>query len=451
MPEDVDAIIIGSGQGGIPLALHLADRGKRVALFERDHFGGSCVNYGCTPSKAFLAAAHGAGRARDAAALGVHCEVRVDQAAAMERVRAVRGEWRDGSAAKLESSKVELVRAEARFTAARTVAGGGRELRAPLVVIDTGTSATIPPIAGIEAVPYLTNVTWWEQLALPKRLVVLGGGYIGLELGQGARRLGCEVTIADAGERVMSEEAPEVSKVLRAALEADGVRFELGARAVSASYDGATVALVLESGTTLEGDALLVAAGRTPNTKALDCAKSGIELEPNGMVRVDEFLHTTCEGVYALGDVAGQPAFTHVSWEDYRRLVSTLAGTPRRRDDRVLSYAAFTEPQLGRTGLSESQAKGLGIAAKSATVQLSDVARGTEWNLERGYFTIVIDTASDRIVGATFVGYEAGELIHVITALVEMRATWQDLDRQMYVHPTFAEGLPGLARQFEAE
>ena len=449
MPENVDAIIIGSGQGGVPLALALAREGKTVVLFERGAYGGTCVNYGCTPSKAFLAAAHNAGRARRAAPLGIHCEVTVDQKAVMERVRSIRDEWHDGSAAKLEKSDVRLVHAEARFTGTRTVAGGGREFTAPLVVIDTGAEATLPPIDNLENVPYLTNRDWWDIETLPAELIVLGGGYIGLELGQGARRLGSRVTVVNFGDRIMEREETDATEVLQASMETDGVRFVFCSKATSVAHENGRFALSIEGGETLHADGLLIAVGRTPNTAALDCAKSGIELEQNGMVKTDQYLQTTCEGVYALGDVAGQPAFTHVSWEDHRRLLSTFAGEPRAKDDRVLSYTTFTEPQLARTGLTEAEAKSKGIAAKAVTMPLSDVARGTEWNLEEGFFRLVIDTANDKIVGATFVGYEAGELIHVITAHIELGATWRDLDRQMYVHPTFCEGLPSLARMFE--
>jgi dihydrolipoamide dehydrogenase len=235
---------------------------------------------------------------------------------------------------------------------------------------------------------------------------------------------------------------------LHDALVDEGMRIFNNAKARSVRMDGDEIVLQIENGPEVRGNGLLVAAGRTPNTKALHAEKSGIELSHDGMIKVDEYLQTTCEGVYAIGDVAGQPAFTHVSWEDYRRIKSTLEGKPRKRDDRVLSYTTFTEPQLARTGLTESEAKKRGIDACSKTVPLSDVARGEEWNLTRGFFRLVIDDANDKIIGGTFVGYEAGELIHIITAHIELGATWQDLDRSMYVHPTFAEGLPTLAREF---
>jgi dihydrolipoamide dehydrogenase len=446
--EHVDAIVIGCGQGGKPLALDLADRGKKVVLFEREREGGTCVNFGCTPSKALLASAHSAGRARLAAPLGIHCDVRVDQQAVFERVRKVRDEWYASSVKKIADSPVELIRAEARFTGVRTVAGGGREFEAPLVIIDTGASAAVPKIAGLETVSYVTNHDVFDLPAFPSRLIVLGGGYIGLELGQAAQRLGSAVTIVNFGPRIMATEEEDATTVLHDAFVEDGMKIVNCSNATTVRKEGDDIVLHIEDGDEIRGNGLLIAAGRVPNTQALDAHESGIELEKNGSIKVDEYLRTTCEGVYAIGDVAGQPAFTHVSWEDYRRIKSTLDGAPRKRDDRVLSYTTFTEPQLARTGLTEAQAKESGIPARSATVQLADTARGEEWNLTKGFFRIVIDSSNDKLIGATFVGYEAGELIHIMIAHIELGATWHDLDRSMFVHPTFAEALPTLVRDF---
>jgi len=446
--EDVDLVVIGSGQGGVPLACGTAKSGKRVVLFERDKLGGSCVNYGCTPSKALLASAHSAGRARLAKSLGVHADVRVDQRAVMERVRKAIADWHDGIAPKLEQSGVEIVCASAAFTGERTVRGGDREVRGERVVIDTGTSAAKPPIEGLADVPYLTNHNFFDQETLPERLIVIGGGYIGLELGQGAQRLGSHVTVVTPSDRVMEREEPDASAILRTSFERDGMTLRFNAKAERVSYDGKTYRVGLSGGTTLEAEGLLVATGRTPNTPDLNAGASGVELD-RGFVKVDEFLQSTCPGVYGLGDVTGQPAFTHVSWEDFRRLKSTFAGKPRKRDDRVLSYSTFTEPQLARTGLTEDEAKKKGIAARSVTLKLEDVARGSEWDLELGFYRLVVDTKTDKIVGATMVGYEAGELVHVIAFAIELGATWRQLDAFMAIHPTFGEGLPSLARLLE--
>lgn len=448
MPEEVDLVVIGSGQGGVPLAVDAAESGQRVVLFERDKLGGSCVNYGCTPSKAFLASAHNAGRARLAKSLGVEADVRVDQRAVMQRVRRIVADWHDGIAPKLEKAGVEIILGSASFIGERTVRGGNREIRGARVVIDTGTTAAMPPIEGLADVPYFTNHNFFDQETLPARLIVIGGGYIGLELGQGAHRLGSRVTVLTPAERVMEREEPDASAVLQTSFGRDGVTLRFEARAKRIAHDGKTYRVELSDGGTFEGEGVLVATGRTPNTSDLNAAASGVELE-RGYVKADDFLQTTCPGVYALGDVAGQPAFTHVSWEDFRRLKSTFAGKPRKRDDRVLSYSTFTEPQLARTGLTEEEAKNKGIAARSVTLQLAEVARGAEWDLELGFYRLVVDTSNDRIVGATMVGYEAGELVHVLAFAIELGATWRQLDDFVGIHPTFGEGLPSLARLFE--
>jgi dihydrolipoamide dehydrogenase len=447
--DEVDLIVIGSGQGGVPLAAEFGKAGKRVVLFERDRLGGSCVNYGCTPSKAFLASAHAAGRARLATGLGVHCAVHVDQRAVLERVRTVRGEWNAAIAPRLEGAGVEIVRASAAFTGERTVRGGEREVRAPIVVIDTGTRPLVPPIRGLDGVPYLTNMTFFDQVTLPERLLVVGGGYIGLELGQGARRLGSAVTIVHAADRLLEGEEPDASATLRTSFERDGVALRLSTHAEAVEYDGRTFRLTLAQGETLEAEGLLIATGRVPNTPDLQLARTGVTTRTGGFVVVDDFLETACPGVYAIGDAAGQPAFTHVSWEDYRRLSSTLAGKPRRRNDRVLSYSTFTEPQVGRTGLTLAQALASGVDAKAVTLPLERVARAAEWDLELGYFRLVVDNRSGKILGATFVGYEAGELVQIVGFGIELGATWRQLDDFVAIHPTFAEGLPSLARLLE--
>ena len=447
--QEVDLIVIGSGQGGVPLARDFARAGKHVVLFERGRLGGSCVNVGCTPSKAFLASAHNAGRARRAASLGVHAEVTVDVRAVMERVRKVRDEWHDASESSVAEAKIDLIRATGAFSGPRTVAGGGREVRAPLVVIDTGTSPAHPPIHGLADTPYLTNETWFEQATLPTRLLVIGGGYIGLELGQGACRLGSAVTILHASQHIMEREENDAAKVVRDSMERDGVTFVLGARATSVTHDGTTFALRIEDGRTFEAEGLLVTTGRTPNTADLQVHRSDVACRKGGFIDVDAHLQTTCPGVYAIGDVAGQPAFTHVSWEDYRRLSSTFAGKARTRDDRVLSYSTFTEPQLARTGMTESQARDRGLDVRVETLPLAQTARGAEWDLTEGFFRLVVDRTSQKILGATLVGYEAGELVHTLAFGIELGATWRQLDDFVGIHPTFGESLPSLARLFE--
>jgi pyruvate/2-oxoglutarate dehydrogenase complex dihydrolipoamide dehydrogenase (E3) component len=445
--ERADLIVIGSGQGGVPLAVDFAKAGKNVVLFERGKLGGSCVNYGCTPSKTFLGAAHAAGRARRAANMGVHADVRVDYAAVMDRTRRVRDEWQDEVEKKIAKAGVRLVRAEASFTGPRTVAGGGASVEAPIVVIDTGTSSLIPEVPGLAGTPYLTNVSFFELSKLPARFLVLGGGYIGLELGQGMARCGSEVHIIDHNAHVFAREERDVSETLETSLRQDGMALHLNSKVGKVEHDPKNgFAVTLDGGTRIEGEALLVATGRVPNTRMLNGGASGIELDARGHVKIDDQFRTTCAGVYAIGDAAGQPAFTHVSWEDHRRLEDILAGGRRTRSDRVLGYATYTEPQVGRAGMTLDEAKNKGLKARAVTLPLERVARAVEWDLEMGFYRMVVDDDTERILGATLVGYEAAELVHVFIAHMEAGSTWRVLERSVHIHPTFAEGLPSLAR-----
>jgi pyruvate/2-oxoglutarate dehydrogenase complex dihydrolipoamide dehydrogenase (E3) component len=442
-----DLAVIGSGQGGVPLALDYAKSGARVVLFERGEPGGTCVNVGCTPSKAFLASAHAAGRARRAKQLGVTAQVSVDVPAVMARVREIVGDWRDGIEAKLARSSVEFVRAEASFEASHQIRAAGEVYEADQVVLDTGARATIPHIEGLAGTPYLTNETFFRQETLPRSMIVLGSGYIGLELGQGAARLGTEVTVVTPDDRILAREELDLCAVLTRSLGVDGVRTLLERRAVRVAHDGTRFTVTLDEGTVLEAEGLLVAIGRTPNIPDGTRERAGIALDEHGFVRCDEHLRTSVAQHYALGDVAGQPQFTHVSWEDFRRLRAVMRGDlSRTRNDRVLAYAMYTEPQIGRVGITADDAVMDGRDHRVVTLPLSDVARGVEWGLEEGFFRLVVDPSNNTILGATFIGYEAGELIHVILAHMEAGSTWRVLERSVHVHPTFAEGIPSLAR-----
>lgn len=449
--EQMDAIVIGSGQGGVPLAEALARDGKAVTLFERGAFGGSCINYGCIPSKAFLASAHAAGRARGSNDLGIHAEVQVDFPAVMQRVRDIVESSAVGVEQRLEEAGVRLVRAEASFTGERTVAAGGVTVRAPLVVINTGNSPAVPDIPGLKETPCLTYLNFWELEQLPARLLVIGGGYVGLELGQGMARLGSETHVIEVMERIISVEEPEVSKLLTEALEADGVHFHLDVEVSNVAYADGVFTLTLDDGQSLHGEALLVAAGQQPNTQALNTQAAGIELNDRGFINVDDRFQTTNSGVYAIGDVTGQPAFTHVSWEDHRRLLAILNGDGRRQGDRVLGYAFFTAPQVGRAGLTMEAAEQNGFDARAVTLPLRNVARANVSNRLRGFYRMVIDAETDEILGATLVGPEAAELIHVFIAHMEAGSTWQTLERSVHIHPTYGEGLPSLARRLKED
>ncbi|MFS0518244.1 dihydrolipoyl dehydrogenase family protein [Nostoc sp. UIC 10607] len=444
--ETADVIVIGSGQGGIPLAADFANEGRKVVLFERDALGGSCINYGCTPSKAFLAAAHTAGRSRQGKKLGIHTEIEVDFPAVMERVRGIRSSFNQGIRKRLETAGVKVICAEASFVGERTVKGGDVTIQAPLVIINTGTSSLIPDIPGLVGTPYLTNRNFFDLNTLPDRLLVIGAGYIGLELGQGLARLGSQTHLIVRGDRVLGQEESDVSEVLAEALKLDGIKLHFGVNVNHVAHENNVFRLTLSSGEQLQGEALLVAIGRKPNTSALNTATSGIELDDRGFIKIDDQFHTTCSGVYAIGDAAKQPAFTHVSWEDYRRLKAILCGENRTRSDRVLGYAIYTEPQVGRVGMTLEQAQKQGINACAVTLPMSQIARAIEWGHDLGFYRMVIDSDTDKILGATLVGYETAELVHVFLSLMEAGATWHLLERSVHIHPTYGEALPSLAR-----
>jgi dihydrolipoamide dehydrogenase len=449
--EHADVIIIGSGQGGVPLAKDLAQEGQKVVLFERGSLGGSCVNYGCTPSKAFLASAHAAAQTRLMPDLGLKVQVEVDFPAIMERVRGMIDSFNDGVTEGLANSGVQVVKAEAAFTGERTVAGNGFTTQAPTVIINTGKSSLVPDIPGLAGTPYLTAENFWHLENLPPRTLVLGGGYVGLELGQGLAHLGSETHIIDRGERIVNTEEIDVSDTLAEALERDGIHIYLNTEAEEVAYKDGTFTVTLSNGKKLAGEALLVATGRKPNTDALKPEAGGIKLDQQGHIQVDDHFRTIIDGVYAIGDVIGQAAFTHVSWEDHRRLRAILNGEERWQGDRVLGYAFFTEPQVGRVGLTLAQAKEQGYQARAVTMPLAHVARAIETGYELGFYRMVVDEETDQILGATLVGPETAELAHIFIAHMEAGSTWQVLEQSVHIHPAYAEALPGLARMLKDE
>jgi len=441
-----DLAVVGTGQGGKPLASDFAAAGKRVVVFERGAIGGTCVNVGCTPSKAFLASAHAAGRARRAAAIHVHADVRVDFPAVMERVRGVIDEWRSGNERRLAEPNITLVRAEAAFDGPNALVANGERYEADVIVLNTGCSAAHPSIPGLAGTPYLTNENFFTLRGLPARTIVIGGGYIGLELGQGLARCGSAVTILNSADRVLANEEADASAALERSLREDGIDLRPGAKITAVRHDGTCFTVTLADRTTFESEALLVATGRTPNIPP-GAVDAGLARDARGFIAIDDHFATSLPNVYAIGDCAGQPQFTHVSWEDYRRIKAILAGDrSRTRSDRVLGYATFTEPQVGRAGLTLAAALAAGHAARAVTLELDAVARAIEWNETNGFFRLVVDTQTDAILGATLVGYEAGELVHVLIAHMEAGGTWRTLERSVHIHPTYAEGLPSLAR-----
>ncbi len=445
--QDADVIVIGSGQGGVPLAEHYARQGRNVVLFERAAWGGSCVNWACTPTKALLVAAHAAAAPRRSGGLGVSLQATVDFTAVMGRVRSLVRNGSDGVRRRLERAGVHLVHAEARFTGERTVSGGNVTVSAPLVVLDVGKGPAVPDIEGLDPARCRTYVNIWDITEQPRRMIVIGAGSTGMEIGQAFQRLGTDVHIVEKLDRPLAGDDLDVSRLVGEGLYRDGVRFSFSASAVEVRHADDSVTVRLDNGEEVEGDVLLLAAGRRANVGSLDLSKSGIEVDEEGDIRVDSQMRTTCEGVYAIGDATGQPAYTHVAWEDHRRLLAILDGQPREQQDRPLVYGYFTDPQVGRLGLTLEQAQERGLRVREARLDLTQVGRARLEGRTRGVYKILVEEDTDRIVGATLVGPAAAELVHIILAHVMAGATWQVLADSVYVHPSYAEDLPTLARE----
>ncbi|HEX4510716.1 MAG TPA: mercuric reductase [Burkholderiaceae bacterium] len=451
----IDVILIGTGQAAVPLATRLAAAGTRVLIAERGSPGGTCVNIGCTPTKTLVASARAAHVVRTAARLGVHArDVTVDFAAVMARKDAVVARWRGGVERRLNAGgdNLRFVRGHARFVAPRTVevaasaSPGGlprpERYEAERIVINVGARSVVPAIPGLHDVPFLDSSGVLALRTLPRHLLVLGSGYIGCELGQLMRRLGAAVTVVGPSQRLLSHEDPDVSESLAGAFQAEGITLALGKKVERVAREDNDVVLTLAGGEVLRGSHLLVATGRRPNTDDLGCEQAGIALTADGHVQVDERYETTARGTFAVGDCTPGPAFTHVSWDDHRVLFEILSDrTPRPREERLVPYTVFTDPQVAGVGLSEGEARSQGIAFELATMPFGNIARAIETDETAGVVKVLIDPATDRILGARIVGVDAGELIHVFSVLMQAKASARAIVDGEFVHPTFAEGL----------
>jgi pyruvate/2-oxoglutarate dehydrogenase complex dihydrolipoamide dehydrogenase (E3) component len=443
---DADVIVIGSGQAGVPLATRLAAAGKRVLIIERGKAGGTCVNAGCTPTKTLVASARAAHVARTAARLGIHvAEVRVDFAEVMARKDSVVKRWREGVEHRLESAgeRLQFVRGHARFVAPRTVEVNDREYRAGQIVINVGARSSRPNIAGLADVPYFDSASLLDAKQLPPRLLVVGAGYIACEMGQMFRRFGAEVTLVAPSERLLPREDPAVSQALDAVFRAEGIELVLGKRVERVALVGEQIELTLGAGgAKLLGSHLLVATGRSPNTGDLGADAGQVGLSESGHVIVDERYETSQPGVFAVGDCTPGPQFTHVSWDDHRVLFETLlGGSPRRRTDRLVPYTVFTDPQVAGVGLTEAAARERGLTVEVASMPFGNIARAIETDETAGVVKLVLDSVSERLLGAFIVGADAGELIHIFSVLMQAGASARAIVAAEFVHPTFAEGL----------
>ena len=443
-----DAIIIGTGQAGPPMAARFAGAGKTVAIIERGKFGGTCVNTGCTPTKTLVASAYAIHVAGRGAEFGFSTgDVRVD----FKRVKA-----RKDAASAASSKGVEewlrgmktctVIQGHARFQSSNTVVVNDEILQADKIFINVGGRAFIPNMPGIHDVPFLTNSSMMDIDFLPEHFIIVGGSYVGLEFAQIYRRFGSEVTIVEKGPRLIGREDEDVSDAVREILEAEGIHIRLNAECISlAKRDGGVaVGLTCEEGPPeVVGTHVLLAVGRTPNTNDLALDRAGVVTNPGGYITVDDQLQTNVPGIWALGDCNGRGAFTHTSYNDYEIVADNLFNADHRRvSDRIPAYALFIDPPLGRCGMSEAEIKKSGRRALVAKYAMSEVSRAYEKSETQGFIRICADAETKQILGAAILGIGGDEVIHVLLDVMYAKAPYTIIERAMHIHPTVSEYLP---------
>jgi pyruvate/2-oxoglutarate dehydrogenase complex dihydrolipoamide dehydrogenase (E3) component len=451
-----DVLVIGAGQSGGPLSTAFANAGRKTAIVEREHVGGTCINEGCTPTKTMVASARDAYMARRGADYGVHTgPISIDMVKVRQRKRDIVVSFRGGSERRIQGTAgVDLLMGEARFTGPKRVAvrlnsGETREISAETIIINTGARPTVPTLPGIESVPALNSTTIMELDVVPEHLLVLGGGYVGLEFGQMFRRFGSRVTIVQRGAHLLSREDADMVDAITAILREDGVEVLLRADAVRvAPSDGGGVRLTVRTSDgerSLDGSHLLAAAGRTPNTDALDPAVAGIAMDERGHIRVNARLETNVPGIYALGDVNGGPAFTHISYDDFRILRTNLIeGGSATTTGRLVPYTVFIDPQFARVGISEHDAEREGRNVRVARMPMNWVARALEVDESRGLMKAIVDAETGQILGAAVLGIEGGELMAMFEIAMLGKLPYTVLKEAIFAHPTLAESLNNL-------
>jgi len=451
--KQYDAIIIGSGQAGTPLSTALAEAGMRTALVERVHVGGTCVNEGCTPTKTMIASGRVAYLARRAADYGVRTgPVSIDLERVRQRKRDIVDSFRNGSQGRIQKSPVDLIFGQASFNGPKTVAilakdGTRQVISAHLVFINAGTRASRPPVDGMDRVSSLDNVSIMELDTVPEHLIVLGGGYIGLEFGQVFRRFGSRVTIVQASDQLLNAEDPDVAHEIANILQQDGIEVLLGARANRIRQRNGVLELEIRQGgtRTLAGSHLLAATGRVPNSDTLNLAAAGVDVDPRGFIKVNDRLQTTAEGVYALGDIKGGPAFTHISYDDFRIIrANVIEKKSASTRDRVVPYTLFIDPQLGRVGLTETEARARYRNVRVAKLPMSSVARALEMDETRGFMKAVVDADTKQILGAAILGVEGGEVMAAVETAMMGKLPYTALRDGIFAHPTLAEAFNNL-------
>jgi pyruvate/2-oxoglutarate dehydrogenase complex dihydrolipoamide dehydrogenase (E3) component len=450
MPK-FDAIVIGTGQAGPSLARRLVAAGRKVAVIERQHFGGTCVNTGCTPTKALVASAYAAHVARRHADYGVTIggAIAVDMKAVKARKDAIVAPSRNGVERSLKSLEgCTVYQGHGRFVAPNAVKVGETVLEAPQIFINVGGRASVPAMPGLDQVPYLTNSSMMDVDFLPKHLVVVGGSYIGLEFAQAYRRFGSKVTVIEMAPRLIAREDEDVSMGIADVLEAEGIDLRLNATCMAVEKHAEGVAVNVdctEGAPQVVGSHLLLAVGRRPNTDDLGLDKAGVATDARGYITVDDQLRTNVPGIFALGDCNGRGAFTHTAWNDFEIVAANLLdGGERRVGDRITAYALYTDPPLGRCGMSETEVRKSGKPALIATMPMEDVSRAYEKGETQGFMKVLVDKETKRFLGASFLGLNGDEVIHTVLDLMYAQAPYTVMARAMHIHPTVTEFLPTM-------
>ena len=450
MAKQFDAIIIGAGQSGPFLAVRLAEAGRSVALIEREHIGGTCVNNGCIPTKTMVASARAAHVARDGARFGVTTgPVSVDYRAVKARRDEIVAGFVKGLVDWLDATKgVTSIAGEAKFTGPHEVEVNGERPTAPQIFLNVGGRPVLPDWPGLRDVPYLTNESLMRLEVLPTHLVIVGGSYIGLEFAQMFRRFGSEVTVIEHGDRLIAREDRDISEAVHDILAGEGIAFRFGADGFSVAKEGEGIALSFAAGgapQTVRDSHLLVATGRRPNSDALNLAAAGIAVDPRGYIVVNEQLETSVPGVFAMGDINGRGAFTHTSYNDFEIVAANLLdGGDRKVSDRIAANNLYIDPPLGRVGMSETEVRAKGVKALIGTLPMSRVGRAKEKGETQGFMKVLVDADTRQILGAALLGIEADEVVQSLLAVMMLKAPYDVLKRTMYIHPTISELVPSL-------